>query len=137
MEYPRAYVRRIVVNLALAEGTQRSRTGSAFDRVHEDSSTNGRGACSEAALLAIDSRSELDGMLATLPLRQRTVLVLRYFNDLSDDEIAELLKWPIGTVKSTGARAIDRLQQNFGGNSNLDGHGPSENRRKGNHVITD
>jgi RNA polymerase sigma factor (sigma-70 family) len=52
--------------------------------------------------------------LRTLPARQRTVLVLRYFEDLSEAEIAEVLRVSLGTVKSRAARALDRLRAQLG-----------------------
>jgi RNA polymerase sigma-70 factor (sigma-E family) len=48
--------------------------------------------------------------LATLPTRQRAVLVLRYYEDLSDEEIAVTLKISRGTVRSQASRAIDKLR---------------------------
>jgi RNA polymerase sigma factor (sigma-70 family) len=45
-----------------------------------------------------------------LPPRQRAVLVLRYFEDLSESETAEALQCSIGTVKSSASRALARLQ---------------------------
>jgi RNA polymerase sigma factor (sigma-70 family) len=50
-------------------------------------------------------------MLATLPSRQRAVLVLRYYLDLSDDEISRMLDCRIGTVRSLAARAFAALRQ--------------------------
>jgi DNA-directed RNA polymerase specialized sigma24 family protein len=46
-----------------------------------------------------------------LPARQRAAVVLRYELQLTDAEIAETLRVPIGTVKSTLHRAIARLRQ--------------------------
>ena len=54
---------------------------------------------------------ELMGALAALPPRQRTVLVLRYFLDLPEAEVAAAMKCSLGTVKSTAARALARLEQ--------------------------
>jgi RNA polymerase sigma factor (sigma-70 family) len=45
-----------------------------------------------------------------LPARQRAAVVLRYELQLTDTEIAETLKMPIGTVKSTLHRALARLR---------------------------
>ena len=59
-------------------------------------------------------------MLAALPRRQRAVLVLRYFEDLSEVETATALGWPIGTVKSTAARALDSLQSRFASSAPAD-----------------
>ena len=112
MEHPVAYTRRVLVNASLDAAKQRSRRSIELDGV--GSSIDGHpDAGAEAELLAIDTRSELLFMLSTLPRRQRAVLVLRYFEDLSEREIADQLGWPVGTVKSTAARALDRLQQTF------------------------
>jgi RNA polymerase sigma factor (sigma-70 family) len=46
-----------------------------------------------------------------LPARQRAAVVLRYELQLTDSEIAETLKVPLGTVKSTLHRAIAQLRQ--------------------------
>jgi RNA polymerase sigma factor (sigma-70 family) len=62
-------------------------------------------------LLQIEARSEILGLLARLPLRQRAVIVLRYFEDLSEADIATQLDWPIGTVKSTASRALESMQR--------------------------
>jgi RNA polymerase sigma factor (sigma-70 family) len=48
-----------------------------------------------------------------LPARQRTVLVLRYHQDLPEQEVARLLGIPVGTVKSLGNRAMTRLRQDL------------------------
>ena len=47
--------------------------------------------------------------VALLPYRQRAVLVLRYWLDLSEDDIAEALGCRPGTVKSLSSRALERL----------------------------
>jgi RNA polymerase sigma factor (sigma-70 family) len=48
--------------------------------------------------------------LATLPPRQRTVLVLRFYEDLPDAEIARLLDAKEGTVRSLASRALQTLR---------------------------
>jgi RNA polymerase sigma-70 factor (sigma-E family) len=48
-----------------------------------------------------------------LPTRQRTVLVLRYHQDLPEREVARLLRIPVGTVKSLGNRAMARLRRDL------------------------
>jgi RNA polymerase sigma-70 factor (sigma-E family) len=111
MEYPAAYVRRSLINRALRHGSDPSVQGAKstnretieFDE-HED-------ARHEQNLSLIDTRSEITWLLGTLTRNQRAVIVLRYFEDLSEQEIADQLGWPIGTVKSTASRAIDRLQR--------------------------
>lgn len=52
--------------------------------------------------------------LEMLPERQRDVLLLRYFGDLSDDDIARCLTMAHGTVKSHVHRGLCRLRQRFG-----------------------
>lgn len=55
-------------------------------------------------------RHDLLRALATLPRGQRATVVLRYFEDLSERETAELLECSVGTVKSQTARALARLR---------------------------
>jgi RNA polymerase sigma factor (sigma-70 family) len=46
-----------------------------------------------------------------LTARQRAVLVLRVYDDLSEAQVAEVLDCAVGTVKSTMARAMARLRE--------------------------
>jgi RNA polymerase sigma-70 factor, ECF subfamily len=59
----------------------------------------------------LTERAWLWQALAELPPPQRAVLVLRYFEDLSEAEIAATLNYPLGTVKSHAARGLDRLRK--------------------------
>jgi hypothetical protein len=52
--------------------------------------------------------------LAALPPGQRAVLVLRYFDDLSEAETARMLGCSLGTVKSQAARALEKLRAAVG-----------------------
>jgi RNA polymerase sigma factor (sigma-70 family) len=54
---------------------------------------------------------ELRDALATIPERQRTVLVLRYLLDISDAEIADTLSCSEATVRSTARRALVRMRK--------------------------
>jgi RNA polymerase sigma-70 factor (sigma-E family) len=113
MEHPQAYVRRIVVNCATAEAKKRVRRldepragiAAKFDHLSDDRF--------EQQLAQIDTRSEILWLLAQLSRQQRAVLVLRYFEDLSESEIAANLCIPIGTVKSTASRALDQLRRSI------------------------
>jgi RNA polymerase sigma-70 factor (sigma-E family) len=49
--------------------------------------------------------------LRELPIQQRAALVLRYYNDMSQEEIARILDVPIGTVKSQISRGLARLRK--------------------------
>ena len=63
-----------------------------------------------ASTSASDSRDELRRMLGGLPPRDRAVIVLRYYCDLSESDTAATLGIPVGTVKSSCARALARLR---------------------------
>jgi RNA polymerase sigma-70 factor (sigma-E family) len=111
MDQPAAYARRILVNLAIDDGTRRSRRrdeleqpdGAALD-IHTDEAAT-------RAFGALDARAELIDALAVLPPRQRAVLVLRYFEDLSEAQTAQTLNCSVGTVKSTASRGLARLRE--------------------------
>ena len=60
---------------------------------------------------AVDERDAMWAVLATLPPRQRAVLVLRYYEDLSEAEIALVLDVSAGTVKSQAAKALATLRR--------------------------
>lgn len=55
-------------------------------------------------------RDGLDRILDRLPARQRAAVVLRYYEDLTENEIAETLGVSVGTVKSTVSRAMAKLR---------------------------
>jgi len=55
-------------------------------------------------------RLAVRGALASLTSRERAVLVLRVFDDLSGVQVAQVLDCAVGTVKSTMARAAARLR---------------------------
>ncbi|MFI1092353.1 SigE family RNA polymerase sigma factor [Streptomyces sp. NPDC020917] len=57
-----------------------------------------------------EHRAALTQALASLPDRQRTVMVLRYFEDLSDQEIATTLNCALGTVKTHARRGLAALR---------------------------
>ncbi|MFP3990505.1 SigE family RNA polymerase sigma factor [Streptomyces sp. E11-3] len=59
---------------------------------------------------AAELRVVMRGALARLTARQRTVLVLRYFEDLPEAEVARLLGCSVGTVRSTTHRSLARLR---------------------------
>ena len=59
----------------------------------------------------VDLRDALVRLLLRLPPRQRAVLVLRYWEQLTEAETAEVLGWPEGTVKSAAARGLQRLRE--------------------------
>jgi RNA polymerase sigma-70 factor (sigma-E family) len=59
----------------------------------------------------VDLRESVRRALVTLPSRQRAVVVLRYFEDLSEAETAAALGCSVGAVKSHASRAITKLRE--------------------------
>jgi len=59
---------------------------------------------------AAGDRTELWRLLATLPRQQRAVIVLRYYEGLSDQEIADVLGCRPGTIRSYATRALATLR---------------------------
>jgi RNA polymerase sigma-70 factor (sigma-E family) len=59
-------------------------------------------------------------VVRTLPARQRAILVLRFYEDLTEAETARLLEISVGTVKSQTARAMATLRQRLAGPAALD-----------------
>ena len=102
-KHPVAYARRILVNLALDGSVKRSRR-----RDELSAASPGEAA---APALPLDRHDELHAALVALPPRQRAVLVLRYYLDLPEAEVAAALKCSLGTVKSTASRGLARLEQ--------------------------
>ena len=101
MENPVAYTRRILVNQALHGSAKRSRNRAEL---------KARAAPDTADTAAhLDIRDELFEALAALPPRQRAALVLRYFLDLPEAEVAAALGCSLGTVKSSTSRGLKRL----------------------------
>jgi len=110
MDHPHAYARRVLVNLALDGAKRRARHRQ--ELVGDEAATLAAlpDEASSRSLNAAGLRAELIEALGTLPPRQRAVLVLRYFEDLSEAQAADLLGCSVGTVKSTASRGLTRLQ---------------------------
>lgn len=67
------------------------------------------------------SRSELAAVLAVLPAKQREVLLMRFLDGMTLDEIARALRIPLGTVKSRLHNALTTLRQDERTKSYFDG----------------
>jgi RNA polymerase sigma-70 factor (sigma-E family) len=98
---PDAYVRRALANAAQNRWRRRRWPETTLDRDH---------ASPQDAVAVVDLRDELVRGLRKLPGRQRAVLVLRYFEDLSEQETAATLGCSVGTVKSQSSRGLSRLR---------------------------
>jgi RNA polymerase sigma-70 factor (sigma-E family) len=100
---PLAYVRRIVVR----EHLSWLRTRSAGERIglpahHATPVADGND--------TVDMRDTVWRLLATLPRQQRTVLVLRLFDDLTDNQIADALGCRPATVRAHASRGLTALR---------------------------
>jgi RNA polymerase sigma-70 factor (sigma-E family) len=112
MNHPAAYARRVLVNLVIDGAERRSRrTGELDGRQRALDWSDGR---AERDLAAVDVHAELLAALAGLPTRQRAVIVLRYWEDLPEAEVAAILGCSAGTVKSTASRGLARLREATG-----------------------
>ena len=100
-----AYLRSAVLNTARS-ALRRRRTARAYTPPHDLSPPSPE----DIAVLAEEHR-EVIAALRTLGWRQREVLVLRYWSDLSEAEIARTLGISTGTVKSTASRGLVALQR--------------------------
>ncbi len=107
MEHPGAYARKIMLNLAIDGGVKRTRRSVELGAIETPAARADGG----ATVASIDSRTDLIRALAGLPVRQRAVLVLRYFADLPEAEVATALGCSVGTVKSRTSRALEQLRQ--------------------------
>ncbi|MER6951406.1 sigma-70 family RNA polymerase sigma factor [Nonomuraea sp. NPDC000554] len=68
----------------------------------------------EGAAVATDRRARLLRAVRALPERERQAVVCRYFLQLSEAETAQVLDWPLGTVKSSTHRGLARLREEVG-----------------------
>lgn len=102
---PEGWVRRTMVNLATDRWRLRSRRPLESARPLPDRPMTGD------PHAAVEHRHDLVLALRALTARQRAVLVLRYFDDLSEAEVAALLGCSVGTVKSTASKALVRLRE--------------------------
>jgi RNA polymerase sigma-70 factor (sigma-E family) len=101
-----AYARRVVVRTFLAENRRSWRRREQLTDDPPDTAATTDGDSAHRLLLV--------HALAAVPPRQRAVLVLRYWNDLSVDEVATALGCSVGTVKSQAARGLATLRQRLG-----------------------
>lgn len=100
---PEAYVRRAMVNLYTSLWSRRLRFERAVAEVPDSTvSADTLGDPVQQRLVWI--------WLGSLPPRQRAVIVLRYYEELTASEVSEVLGCSTGTVKSQASRAIKRLR---------------------------
>ena len=102
---PEAYARQVMVhaNISWWRKHRRETVVAPSDTVPDPSVPAGDA--------AVDRRLLLDAALATLTPRQRTVVVLRYYDDLSQRDAADAMGVSVGTVKSQTHLALRRLRE--------------------------
>jgi RNA polymerase sigma factor (sigma-70 family) len=97
LDEPDAYLRRSVVNACYSWHRRQRRERLAL--------------VEPPGVTAPSEHVEMWDALAHLPAPRRTVLVLRYYLDLPEAEVAQILGWRIGTVKSATHRALRDLRR--------------------------
>ncbi len=104
-----AYLRRTVVNLCLSYHRHRkveqryvAAEGARIERSAPGTTMEPSG---------IAERDELRTALMTLPQRQRAAVVLRYYHDLSEQQVAEALGCSVGAARALVARAMETLRR--------------------------
>jgi RNA polymerase sigma-70 factor (sigma-E family) len=102
-EHPEAYARKVLVN----------RHRSLLRRVRTEARHAGQDRAETFDLGPHEDLMVVRAAIRRLPARQRTVLVLRYHQDLPEQEVAKLLRIPVGTVKSLTSRAMTRLRRDL------------------------
>jgi RNA polymerase sigma-70 factor (sigma-E family) len=115
MQHAEAYVRTAIARQYLSWRRRRSATEAILAEVPEPAAF----AEPQQRVLA---RDQMWRLLAGLPRAQRAVLVLRFYCDLPDDEIAALLGCGESTVRSQAARALARMRTRLG-EQEVDGDG--------------
>ena len=99
IEFPKAYLRTAVVNTCRSWGRRKVR-----ERDHQRRRLE---AVPDPELVA----DEMGDLLATLPERQRTAIVLRFYEDLAEDDIARALSCRPGTVRTLIHRGLRALRK--------------------------
>ena len=106
-----AYLQRTVVNLSRSHFRRRKVERAYVER-------EGRAVGSQAVLppdRGLDDRDELWRAMRGLSERQRTAIVLRFYEDLSEQRVAELLRCRPGTVKSLVSRGLQTMRDEMRG----------------------
>jgi RNA polymerase sigma-70 factor (sigma-E family) len=103
-----SYLQRTVVNLSRSHFRHAKVERSYLERGTDERTSPG-------ADRSVADRDELWRTMGRLPERQRAALVLRFYEDLSEDRIAELLRCRPGTVKSLVSRGLQTMREQMQG----------------------
>jgi RNA polymerase sigma-70 factor (sigma-E family) len=108
MDSPDAYVRRMIINEYLS--WRRLRAARTIASTHSTLDALGTPAADPAGAYA--ERDAMRHRIAQLPRKQRAAILLRYYEDCTDAEIATVLGCTAGTVRSHISRALQTLRAN-------------------------
>ncbi|MFD7991767.1 SigE family RNA polymerase sigma factor [Streptomyces mexicanus] len=101
------YVRRALLNTRTSQWRKRKVDEFACDELPEPEPVPGTADPAEQQAL----RDAMWRAITKLPARQRAMVVLRYYEDLSEAQTAEVLGVSVGTVKSAVSRALGKLRE--------------------------
>lgn len=102
---PEGYLRRTLHNLAADDWRRQNTRRKLIHRLGPATGT-----ATPDVIAGVDLRDALVRLLAQLPPRQRSVIVLRYWEQLSEAETAQVLGCSAGTVKSATSRGLARMR---------------------------
>ena len=105
-DHPAAYVRSMVTNAFLSDKRRWSNRFIRTTRTGELPETAG-----PHPQASVDQREHLGALLSGLPHQQRAAIVLRYYLDLSDDDIAAELGCSAGAVRTYVSRGLSALRR--------------------------
>jgi RNA polymerase sigma-70 factor (sigma-E family) len=104
MDAPDAYAHKVMVNTSLRWRGRRWRGEVAFAELPES-------VAATSGFQQVDVRESLRRALRELTAKQRAVIMLRYFEDRTEAETANIMGCSVGTVKSQASKALARLRR--------------------------
>jgi RNA polymerase sigma factor (sigma-70 family) len=102
---PGAFCRRVMHNIVIDRACAQQRRPRELFTIRDSGDSR-----SGDPVTAVELRPALLAGLGALTSQQRAIVVLRYFEDMSENEVADLLGISVSTVKSTASRAVAQLR---------------------------
>ncbi|MFD9685363.1 SigE family RNA polymerase sigma factor [Kitasatospora sp. NPDC059146] len=101
---PEAYLRQVLVRAAARSARRRWWGERPTEELPET-------AGSQDLAAVVEERTRLEAALALLSARQRAAVVLRYYQDLPEGQVAEVMGCPVGTARSLASRGVAKLRE--------------------------
>ena len=101
---PEGYLRRTLYHLATDGWRRKGMLGARLRLLRQPAEAPDE-------TVSVDQRDELVRLLRALPPRQRTAVILRYWEELSEAETARLMGCSVGNVKSSASRGLRKLRE--------------------------